>query len=448
MNKYYIKRERGTGNSGQTPRRRQAQGNADQDREKGELHENLNPKQLWTLSRRTGIGNLKLQNLKKKKMGGLKIPFAFPLPSFLHPKADKNIQLSIKIFFKYLIKYLSKYLIKYLTISSIVTCIGLFFGGEILPVSSANIPAQLLPSLRGFFGKPKLIYTFKGHSGTIKSLAFGPKGKMLVSGGAGNDGVIRIWNLKKGKRMGIIRKAHQTAVLSLLISPDGNTLVSCSSDNTINLWNLNNLKFTRAFVEHTSNILSLAVSPNSKTLVSGALDGIRVWDLPQQRPLGSLTNFGNSIYTVAISPNGQTLASGDSKGAIELWDLKSGKLIRTFVAHARSVNSVAFTPKGNTLVSASGDERTIKLWNLKSGELTRTFQAHTGGIKTVAINPQGKIIASSGTDGIMLWDLTTGKLLSKLHGHSDWVSALAWSPDGKMLASGSFDKQVKIWQFQ
>ena len=432
MNKHYIKREQETGNG-----------------EEGELDRNLNLNQLWTPYKRPGIGGFKPQSLEKKKMRGLKIPFAFrnaklksthcsslPPSSYLQLKAKKNIQLPIKFFFQSLIT------------TSIVTCIGLFSAGEVLSAKSTNSPTQLLPGLRSGFVQPKLIYTLKGHKGTIKSLAFGSKGKMLVSGGAENDGVIRIWNLKKGKRMGIIRKAHKTAILSLLISPDGNTLASCSSDNTINLWNLNNLKFTRSFVGHTSNILSLAVSPNSKILVSGALDGIRIWNLLQQRPLGTLTKLGKSVYTVAISPNGQTLASGDDSGAIELWDLNSGKLIRSFAAYSRFVTSVAFTPNGNTLVSASRDARTIKLWNLNTGNLIRTLEGHTHEINAIAIDPKGKMMASAGKDGIILWDLTTGKLLSKLYGHSDWVSAIAWSPDGKMLASGSFDKKVKIWKFQ
>ncbi len=372
-------------------------------------------------------------------------------------KVFRRIQPSKQKFFKHSFA-------KYLGIISFMGCTGLLFFGEVLPVSSANVTPELLLKLRRSLTKPKyiesnlaqpnLLYTLKGHTGTIKSLAFGPKGKMLVSGGAENDGVIRIWNLKKGKRMGIIRKAHQTAVLSLLVSPDGNTLVSCSSDNVINLWSLKNLKFTRSFVGHTSNILSLAVSSNSKILVSGALDGIKMWDLLQQRPLGTLRRLGNSTYTVAISPNNQILASGDERGEIQLWDLKSGKLIRTFVAHSRSVTSVAFAPGEesangiSTLVSASGDNRTIKLWDTKTGKLIRTFQAHTSKINAIAIDPTGNIMASALQDGIMLWDLKTGKLLHKLHGHSDWVSSIAWSPDGRMLASGSFDKEVKIWQFQ
>jgi WD40 repeat protein len=55
-----------------------------------------------------------------------------------------------------------------------------------------------------------------------------------------------------------------------------------ANDNTINLWNLSNNRLSRSFMEHSTNVISLAVSPDSRVLVSGALDGIRMWDLLQQ----------------------------------------------------------------------------------------------------------------------------------------------------------------------
>lgn len=305
-------------------------------------------------------------------------------------------------------------------------------------------PAQPTTSI----ANPQLIYTFVEHLGTIKSLAFTPDSQTLISGGSDNDGIIRLWNTTTGKRRGIINRAHQTAIESVVISPDGQTLASGGDDNTINLWNLKNNKFTRSFVGHTSNVLSLAVTPNGKVLVSGALDGIRMWDLLQQRPLATLTRFDNLIYTVAISPDGQTLASGDNIGVVKLWDLSTGKLIRTVPgAHANTVTKLVFTPDGNTLISASRD-RTIKLWNASSGELVRTLTGHNNWVNTIAINPNGQTLASGGRDGIKLWNLTTGELLNTLYGHSDWVSAITFSPDGTKLATGGFDRRVNLWLLQ
>ncbi len=292
---------------------------------------------------------------------------------------------------------------------------------------------------------PQLLYTFIQHTGTIKSLAFTPDSRILVSGGYDNEGIIRLWDTTTGRRIGIINRAQKSAVESIVISPDGQTLASCSDDNTINLWNLKSRKFTRSFVEHTSNVLSLAVTPNGKVLVSGALDGIRMWDLLQQRPLGILTRFDNSINTVAISPDGQTLASGDNIGVIKLWDLSSGRLIRTIAgAHYNTVTKIVFTPDGRTFVSASRD-RTIKVWNVTTGQSVRTLTGDNNWVNDIAINPNGQTLASAARDGIKLWNLTTGELITTLYGHSDWASVVAFSPDGTKLATGGFDTRVNVW---
>ncbi|MUG94802.1 WD40 repeat domain-containing protein [Scytonema sp. UIC 10036] len=298
------------------------------------------------------------------------------------------------------------------------------------------------------FTNARLLYSFRENIGTIKSLAFSPNGQILAGGGAENEGIIRIWSMSTGKIVARIDRAHKTAVESILISPDGQTLASASSDNTINLWNLGNNRFTRSFVGHTSNVLSLAVTPDSKILASGALDGIRLWDLLQQRPLATLVRFDNFIYSLAISPDGQTLVSGDRRGIIKFWDLNSGRLIRTIPsAHVNTITKIVFTPDGSNFVSASRD-RTIKIWDTSTGTLVRTLTGHNNWVNAITISPNGQTLASAGRDGIKLWNLTTGELLNTLYGHTDWVSTIAFSPNGIMLASGGFDRRVNIWLAQ
>ncbi|MEC4816154.1 MAG: WD40 repeat domain-containing protein [Scytonema sp. PMC 1069.18] len=310
---------------------------------------------------------------------------------------------------------------------------------------SADIEFTPLPQATTNFANPRLVYSFLDHSGTVKSLAFSPDSRVLFSGGAENDGVIRLWDTLTGKRFAVIRKAHKTAVESMLISPDGQTLASCSTDNTINLWNLPTYRFTRSFVGHTSNVLSLALSPNGKVLASGGLDGIRLWDFLQQRPLGTLTRFDNNIYTLAISPDGQTLASGDNKGVIKLWDLNSGTFIRSIPkAHSDAITKLAFTTDGTALASSSRDY-TIKLWNPNTTDLIRTLRGHNNWVNAIAINPNGQTLASAGRDGIKIWNLNTGELLNTVYGHTDWVSSITFSPDGTKLATGGFDRRVNVW---
>jgi len=71
---------------------------------------------------------------------------------------------------------------------------------------------------------------------------------------------------------------HAEAVWSVAISPDGQTLVSGSSDKTIKVWDLSTGKLVRTLTGHTGIVWSVAISPDGQTLVSGSLDKtIKMW---------------------------------------------------------------------------------------------------------------------------------------------------------------------------
>jgi WD40 repeat protein len=56
------------------------------------------------------------------------------------------------------------------------------------------------------------------------------------------------------------------------------------------------------------------------------------------------------------------------------------------------------------------------------------------------------LVACSGDKAIIVFS-ATGSQVRKLQGHNDWVYSLAISRDGKTIASGSWDGEVKLWNF-
>lgn len=320
--------------------------------------------------------------------------------------------------------------------------------------SSEIIELEFLPS--DSWINPQLVETIEAHSGPVDALTFTADGQFLISGGSRHDAQLKVWWLETGREVDSLR-AHRTSITALALSPDGEILASVGDDAGINLWHWKTGDYTRTFLDHSSNILSLAITPDSQTLITGALDGIRLWNLSKQRPLYTLNRFDNQTYALAIHPEGDILASGHKFGTIKLWNLKTGTLLETIPAHTRvsnqvpgrsssSVSVLAYTPDGNTLVSGSYD-RTIKVWHRITGQLAYPpLRGHTGRIEAIAIHPNGEILASASRDGVRLWNLQTGELLAVLRGYGDWVKSLAFSRDGQFLATGGFDGSIRIWQ--
>src|SRR5437588_1682605 len=81
--------------------------------------------------------------------------------------------------------------------------------------------------------KLALLYTLKGHTGGVYSVALSADGQTLESGSA--DKTIKVWNLSTGRELRSLT-GHTKDVISVALSADGQTLVSGSADNTINVW--------------------------------------------------------------------------------------------------------------------------------------------------------------------------------------------------------------------
>jgi len=114
---------------------------------------------------------------------------------------------------------------------------GLELAVQAMGENLENFPAQLLSTVQGSLHQAlnlaRLPDTFQGHQAAVRSVAFSPDGQTIVSGS--DDNTIRLWS-RDGTPIGQPFQGHQSYVRSVAFSPDGQTIVSGSADNTIRLW--------------------------------------------------------------------------------------------------------------------------------------------------------------------------------------------------------------------
>jgi WD40 repeat protein len=72
------------------------------------------------------------------------------------------------------------------------------------------------------------------------TLAFSPDGGLLACKGVGGQ-TVRIWEVGPGKELGLF-KGHEGSIATVAFTPDGRRVVSGSSDTTLLLWNVAALK--------------------------------------------------------------------------------------------------------------------------------------------------------------------------------------------------------------
>jgi WD40 repeat protein len=294
---------------------------------------------------------------------------------------------------------------------------------------------------RGHVGKAM---TLRGHVRTVTCVAFSPDGKTIFSGGS--DDTLRVWDATTGKAIRTLRGGGK-GVTCLAVRADGLRLAAGHWDGTLKIWDTLNGRELQTRRGHAENLTAIAYRPDGKRVVSGSGDDtLKVWDEDTGKALWSL-DHGNEydITAVAYSPNGKQIASGDGENTLILWDADRGEEPLTLSGHTGALTCVVFSPDGKRLVSASADD-SLKLWDAENGRELMTLRGHTDDVTTVAFRPDGRRLASGSADGtVRLWNAQTGREVATLRGPAGEVAAVAFSPDGRRLVA-AIGAVLHVWE--
>ncbi|MCO5581058.1 hypothetical protein L7F22_034933 [Adiantum nelumboides] len=128
------------------------------------------------------------------------------------------------------------------------------------------------------------VTTFHGHSSVVEDVAWHNLKETLFAS-VGDDRSMLIWDTRdKGSSpKQRVENAHASEINAVLFSPANEHIICTgSSDKTLGLWDLRNLKTKLHSLEaHTDEVLQLAWSPHNETIVASAAADRRVmmWDL-------------------------------------------------------------------------------------------------------------------------------------------------------------------------
>jgi WD40 repeat protein len=276
----------------------------------------------------------------------------------------------------------------------------------------------------------------QGHESAVMDLAFSSDGQLIAS--ASWDGTVKLWDIN-GQVLKTIQ-GHENEVNSVSFSPDNKTIATAGADGTVKIWDMNGRQI-HSLEGHQGWVMNVSFSPDGQTIASASLDGtVKIWNT-NGRQLKTFEGHQNGVRSVSFSPDGRTIASASDDGTVRLWN-RNGRESRTFQGHSDQVMDVSFSPDGRTIASAS-DDGTVKLWN-RSGRELETLQSHGDKVKSVIFSPDGRTIASASYDGtVIIWD-RDGREIQTL-GHANWIRAIAFSPKNQVIASASLDGNVRIW---
>jgi WD40 repeat protein len=328
----------------------------------------------------------------------------------------------------------------------------------------------------------------------------------VYAGGLGVAYEIELLTLRPVTEIATLRMSspvpggEQHAFLHEVWSPDGSTIATVGSNNSIQIWDGETGSLRTTMTGHREWILDAKFSNDGIRLVTASDDDTaRVWDLRTGQLIAELKGHTAGLNVCVFDPTGSRVLTGAEDNTARIWNATTGKLLQTFAPHDSGVRVVAFL-NNESAVRTTTVGGTAKVWSTENGQCLREcycrastqgwygscavrrlrnggqvwvprvtsdresvvprspnrpapaiLLGHKGGVtSTVFVGAKG-LLASGGRDGrIILWDVDrwnaiTGEGRKTVRIGPDTVLCVAASNDGATLVAGCEEGSLYFW---
>lgn len=254
-------------------------------------------------------------------------------------------------------------------------------------------------------------------------------------------------------------------------SPDGRTIVSTSSDDTIRLWDVAAGKEIRKILDFNGFYKRLSYSPDGKYVVGYVTDLFSSSEIVKFHEVqtGNVVKQFTGEYRGKllpgktkgrISPDGKTILMM-YKNYFALKEVATDREIWRAITSFGDVVLLTFTPDGHQILAVCEEKKShlliskFTLLDAATGNQIKEFTAVSGGgsaaeyiwyqMRAIAFSPDGRFALSGDNGGhYRLWDISTGKMVRQLKVMDEIsgtifrvIPSLAFSPDGRTAVVSS-----------
>ena len=317
--------------------------------------------------------------------------------------------------------------------------------GQLLVTASSDLAKRVFSGHVWETNTGKELATLAGHKETINSAVFSPDGERVIT--ASTDGTARIWEARTGQP-GLELIGHTGSVCNAMFSPNGELAVTASLDKTARTWNAKTGQLIATLFGHKDVVLQAVFSPNSHFVATGSMDSTaRIWDAntgePKVDPMQGHTGY---IPDLAFSPDGTRLVTASEDNTARVWDANTGQLQAVLRGHTGDVITAEFTMLDGRFVVTTSRDRTVRVWVPPRARSVFTLKhdAEIYGAKWSRGRDSQLIVTASSDGTARVWK-NDGTLVAKLSGHGREVQSAEFSPDNASVVTASRDNTAAVW---
>ena len=269
---------------------------------------------------------------------------------------------------------------------------------------------------------------------------------------------IYLWNATDGSIQQLCQtQGEGSHVTSLAWIPQGNYISVGTSDNKVQIWDVEKLKQVRSMDGHRARVSSMAW--NGATLSSAGRDSTIIHHdvRQQQHKIGSLRGHTQEVCGLKWSPSGTQLASGGNDNLLNIWDDRYTREVgqqcdtplHRLEAHQAAVKALAWCPLQRNLLASGGGtaDRHIRFWNSNTGTMINEVDTHSQVCSLQWSQHDKELVSSHGYshNQLILWKYPSMVKVAELTGHTARVLHMAQSPDGTTICSAAADETLRFW---
>ena len=300
-----------------------------------------------------------------------------------------------------------------------------------------------------------------GHRNDIRALALSSDDRMLASASSGG---LKIWNVKT---QNCLRTLECGYALCCAFLPGDKIVVVGTKDGDIELYDIAASSLLDKISAHEGAVWTMQVHPDGKSLITGSADkSVKFWnfDIVQEEIPGTkrtlprlklilsrILKVNDDVLSVQFSPDSRLLAVATLDNTVKVFFVDSLKLFLNLYGHKLPVLNMSISSDSKLIATCSADKN-VRIWGLDFGDCHKALFGHEDSIMQISFIPhpvdsdeKHLFFSASKDKSIKSWDGDKFEQIQKFKGHHGEIWAMTVARTGDFIVTASHDKSIRIW---